>query len=351
MTRMSEPAAGPAGFRVGDVIEVKSREEILATLDENGELDSLPFMPEMLQFCGQRLRVSRRANKLCDTATQTGFHRMHGAVHLEDTRCDGAAHGGCQARCLLYWKEAWLRPVGNTAAQPGGLPTGQGISELRLEATTQRPAEEAPGGRPHYRCQATEIVRAAPEKVNWWDVGQYARDVRSGNARLIPMLRSILVMLFNKFQRANEKLLPKVRLIHGAEQYPFITGAPRKTPRHVLDLKPGERVRVKTREEIVATLDSNRRNRGLSFDWEMLRYCGREARVLQRVEQIIDEQTGEMRKLPNDCIMLEGVVCVGDYNQFCPRAIYPYWREIWLERVEPATNADLGTSAAVGGTT
>ena len=32
------------------------------------------------------------------------------AVHLE-TRCDGSAHGGCQASCLLFWKDAWLKPV------------------------------------------------------------------------------------------------------------------------------------------------------------------------------------------------------------------------------------------------
>ena len=37
--------------------------------------------------------------------------RMRNAVHLEGLRCDGQAHGGCQAGCLLYWKEAWLRRV------------------------------------------------------------------------------------------------------------------------------------------------------------------------------------------------------------------------------------------------
>ena len=57
----------PAALRVGDVVEVRSAAEILATLDERGELDGLPFMPEMLRFCGRRLTVHKVAHKLCDT--------------------------------------------------------------------------------------------------------------------------------------------------------------------------------------------------------------------------------------------------------------------------------------------
>src|SRR5215213_6054685 len=90
-----------AGLRIGEVVRVKSVDEILATLDENGRLDALPFMPEMLRFAGQQFPVYRRAIKACDTANWTGMHRMHNAVHLEGLRCDGSAHGGCQAGCLL----------------------------------------------------------------------------------------------------------------------------------------------------------------------------------------------------------------------------------------------------------
>jgi len=97
------------GLRIGELVEVRSQAEILATLDERGELESLPFMPEMLQFCGRRFRVAKLALKLCDTITWTGMHRMRNAVHLEGTRCDGQAHGDCQAGCNIYWKEAWLR--------------------------------------------------------------------------------------------------------------------------------------------------------------------------------------------------------------------------------------------------
>src|SRR5436190_8445707 len=95
-------------LRVGELVRVKSAAEILATLDERGELESLPFMPEMLRFCGKRFRVYRRADKACDTIDWGALRRMENAVHLAQLRCDGCAHGGCQQGCLLYWKEAWL---------------------------------------------------------------------------------------------------------------------------------------------------------------------------------------------------------------------------------------------------
>ena len=41
----------------GDWVEVRSRDEILATLDKDGRLDGMPFMPEMFAFCGKRFRV------------------------------------------------------------------------------------------------------------------------------------------------------------------------------------------------------------------------------------------------------------------------------------------------------
>jgi hypothetical protein len=94
--RVSAAAEGRLGLRVGELVEVRSQEEILATLDERGELDALPFMPEMLRFCGQRFTVYKVAHKLCDTISATGMRRMRDAVHLTGVRCDGQAHGGCQ---------------------------------------------------------------------------------------------------------------------------------------------------------------------------------------------------------------------------------------------------------------
>ena len=97
----------PAGLHVGDFVEVLSPQEILATLDEHGELESLPFMPEMLQFCGQRFHVSKVAVKACDTITFSGMYRMHNAVHLSNLRCDGSAHGGRRGDGVTSLTSSW----------------------------------------------------------------------------------------------------------------------------------------------------------------------------------------------------------------------------------------------------
>src|SRR4029079_6607571 len=77
---------------------------------KNGRLDGLPFMPQMFKYCGQRVQVFKRAHKTCDTIAgpqRATTRKLPDGVHLE-FRCDGKAHGGCQAHCLLFWKEAWL---------------------------------------------------------------------------------------------------------------------------------------------------------------------------------------------------------------------------------------------------
>jgi hypothetical protein len=66
----------------------------------------------------------------------------------------------------------------------------------------------------------------------------------------------------------------------------------------------------------------------------MVRYCEQEARVLRRVERIIDEKSGRMLQFTNPCIVLDGVICTGSYHRQCPRGVYPYWREVWLDRAE-----------------
>src|SRR4051794_621779 len=133
-------------LKVGDWVEVRPKEEILATLDANGELEGMPFMPEMLAHCGQRFQVYKSAHKTCDTVFPVRGRRVHAAVHLS-TRCSGDAHGGCQAACLLFWKNAWLKRV--DAAAPSGGPTTitihradsmDGEAEARLRACAKRAA-------------------------------------------------------------------------------------------------------------------------------------------------------------------------------------------------------------------
>jgi hypothetical protein len=132
-------------YRTGDVVEVRSKDEILATLDQHGALDGLPFMPEMLQYCGQRFRIGAVAHKTCDTARQTWKgRRLQTTVHLAGLRYDGLAHGGCQAEYTLFWKDAWLKPAagnrGGSASTAAAIHVPvAGFTEAQLLANTQRP--------------------------------------------------------------------------------------------------------------------------------------------------------------------------------------------------------------------
>ncbi len=337
------------GLRAGEAVEVRSREEILLTLDTNGALDGLPFMPEMLRWCGKRAVVGARADKTCDTIEKSGGRRMLDTVHLEGLRCDGEAHGGCQAGCLLFWKEAWLKRPDRTSES---LPSrSEPASRLaRIASCDERLLAKATGGLAvataadvaPYVWQATELRRAT-SPLAWWDVRQYVRDVTSGNVHTRDVLRSVgartILNLLERVQRlpgGYRVPMALSRAIATRWSIPMVEGHLTKTPAAALHLKPGDRVRVKSRDDIFATLDSRHCNRGLRFDIEMLAYCGREFTVLRRVERIINEKTGTMMLLPNDCIVLDGAVCPGRLSAkrlLCPRGIYPFWREIWLEKV------------------
>src|SRR5262245_36891079 len=101
-------------FRAGHLVEVRSKEEILATLDEDGCVDGMPFMPEMLQYCGLQFRVGAVAHKTCEPSLKSNpGRRLQATVHLEGLRCDGSAHAGCEADCNLFWKDVWLKSAGS----------------------------------------------------------------------------------------------------------------------------------------------------------------------------------------------------------------------------------------------
>ena len=334
-------------FRAGQWVRVRTKAEICATLDANGQLDSLPFMPEMFQFCGSRLKVHKRAHKTCDPPNGMGGRSMRGAVHLEGVRCDGKAHGGCQAGCLIFWKDEWLEAIDSEAETAVVTPTN---SDLAAEACvwqgTRRATQSGPGSdEPRYVCQSTQIALAT-QPLRWWDLRQYVEDYTSGNVTLRRMFVTWLLFVYHQIATSGLGFGALLRWIYdrfkkplGGAPYPWRVGCVPpgvKTPSATLDVQPGELVRVRSYAEILKTLDQNDHNRGMRFDAEMVPYCGGTFRVHDRVRSIINEKTGLMQHLRNDCIILQDVVCQACYakeRRFCPRAIFPYWREVWLERI------------------
>jgi len=342
---------GQRKLKVGDWVEIRSKEEILQTLDRHGCLDGTPFMPEMFRFCGKKFQVYKRAHKTCDYSGPVArSRRLDRTVHLP-TRCDGEAHGGCQAGCLLYWKHEWLKPVDESPA-PGfsravadeqlGSKSSSGCRENDIFAATQRRDGE---GSTTYLCQATEIPRATTP-LAWWDVRQYIEDYWSGNVAFGRILTTLVYSLYYNASQAGIGLGPAMRWLYDrmrplwrGSRWPKSAGVipeGQPTPTGVLGLQPGELVRVKSHDEILQTVTTSNVNRGMYWDAELVPYCGDTYRVLQRVTRLIDEKTGKMLELKNPCIVLDSVVCQARYTtgrMLCPKSMYPYWREVWLERV------------------
>jgi len=129
-------------FRKGQTVWVRSLQDILSTLDADGKLNGLPFMPEMKQYCGRSFKISCLPTMTCIEGV--GFGGFTDIVFLENLRCDGSSHDGCQRDCLLFWKEAWLSDQPVTQSEPGG-------TELKTIHGEQ------------YFCQSTELAGAASE--------------------------------------------------------------------------------------------------------------------------------------------------------------------------------------------
>jgi len=303
----------------GDTVQIKSPDEILATLDADGTLDKLPFMPEMIPFCGKRFRVSLRAVKTCWYGHGSGMRKFpaEDVVLLDGLRCSGEDHDGCQKACNIFWREAWLQKVDDSNTRS---PSGDRSVPLRARLKTLTAPNK-------YFCQSSEILQATVELSPAERISKCIDEVRSHNSGIFEVMRRIGVWLFWKTRRA----------LFG----PFARGSGKSTPAQSLNLQPGDCVEVKSLDAIRETLDDRAHNRGLFFTPSMSHLCGQRRKVERRIEKIIVDGTGEMRKLRNT-VFLDGELCECSCVAFggCPRGEFSYWREIWLRR----TNDAAGTA-------
>jgi hypothetical protein len=302
-------------IRPGDLVQVRTPDEIRQTLDSNGTVDGLPFMPEMVEFCGRQFRVSHRVTKTCYYGPGSGMRRFvaDDVVLLEGLRCSGEPHDGCQKACNIFWREAWLQKIDGAAGAPARVDSA---SSERLHAQLKTRESED-----RYFCQASEILRATVELSRWERLSRCYSDIRAGNCGVLEMAKRIAVWLFWRARR----------LLLG----PYARGNRKSTPAENLRLRSGELVEIKPIQSICETLNDKGYNRGLFFTPAMGQSCGEKYRVVNKIEKIIVDGTGEMRKLQNT-VFLEGSYCGCSCVAFggCPRGEYAYWRDIWLRRLE-----------------
>jgi hypothetical protein len=229
-------------------------------------------------------------------------------VILEGARCSGSDHDGCEKACAIFWRESWLRKIERTTAPPETANVGR--EQLRLCLKTKTSPKI-------YFCQASELLNSTDNLSRLDRLATCIDEVRSSNCTSMEMVRRISIWLYWRIRRQ----------VLGY----YAKGTAKATPAESLNLQPGELVQVKSVDGISQTLDGTAHNRGLYFTPQMADLCGEQHRVERRIEKIIVDGTGEMRKLRNT-VYLEGSMCgcAGVAFGGCPRSEFAYWREIWL---------------------
>jgi hypothetical protein len=321
------PSGPSSHFRAGDLVAVRAPHAILKTLDANGTLDNLPFMPEMLEFCGRRFRVLNRVVQSTIDGAFLGHHaesfvrefKNNDVVILQGVRCSGAGHDGCQRGCAIFWKDSWLEKVDNSDHDCAPQKDSLNVEPDELCILKTKTASGK------YFCQSSEFLKATLNLSSGQRIRKCFSAVAAGNISVWGMLKRILEWMW---WRAYTRVIGQ-----------HVRGTVEKTPTESLGLKSGDLVEIKSLPEIVATLNKDGRNRGLHFSADQRPFCGGQFRVRSRADNFIAEGTGEMKHFRNT-VMLEDVLCDSACFAFggCYRADLLYWREIWLRRVEAQPN-------------
>jgi len=98
-------------FEPGEIVTIKSVEEIQKTLDSNGRCGGLQFMLGMRKYCGQDARVLKKVKTIFDERLWK-MVRIRNAYLLENVTCDGRDvfdGEGCDRTCFFFWKSSWLK--------------------------------------------------------------------------------------------------------------------------------------------------------------------------------------------------------------------------------------------------
>jgi hypothetical protein len=100
----------------------------------------------------------------------------------------------------------------------------------------------------------------------------------------------------------------------------------------------GELVRVRTAEEIEATLDHWRQLKGCGFMSGMRKYYGTTQIVLKPVKRFIDERENRVVRSGN-LYLLDGLMCQGiGSSGRCDRSCHFFWRAEWLAKLDHGEN-------------
>lgn len=95
----------------GDLVLIRSKEEIQKTLNNWNQLKGCAFMEEMWPYCGTKQKVFKRIEKFLDERDYL-IKKCKGVVILENVICQGTKDfGPCDRSCFFFWREEWLEKI------------------------------------------------------------------------------------------------------------------------------------------------------------------------------------------------------------------------------------------------
>ncbi len=97
----------------GEFVEIRSRDEISATIDKYGKNRGLFIDYEMLRHAGKQFRVLKRVDNII-LETTGKMRNIENTVLLEGTACEGLCRRACARNSYPMWREAWLKRVETT---------------------------------------------------------------------------------------------------------------------------------------------------------------------------------------------------------------------------------------------
>jgi hypothetical protein len=103
-----------AQFNAGDMVRVKSRDDILKSLDSTNKLDGCLFMDQMWNYCGSTYKISRVVNSYFNEQLKRTFSPKAPLYILENLYCAGKIDHfphQCDHGCLIFWHERWLEKI------------------------------------------------------------------------------------------------------------------------------------------------------------------------------------------------------------------------------------------------
>jgi hypothetical protein len=97
----------------GDIVKVRSVQEILNMLDDHEKYKGCLFIDEMYEHCDKTYKVLKTANYFFDEAKQK-MCKAKDSVILEGVVCSGRQRlysVSCDRNCFFFWHKAWIEKI------------------------------------------------------------------------------------------------------------------------------------------------------------------------------------------------------------------------------------------------